>query len=81
MSESPNEKELLQRLALDASEGEQRSIDTLAYINRLNVEAERLWFAANRLYEADHWVGSIPLEEQIQLWTDLRDALGRAPSS
>lgn len=39
---------------------------------------ERLSRAATALYEAGHWHCDRPVDE-IALWTELRDALGREP--
>jgi hypothetical protein len=34
--------------------------------------------AANAIYEAAHWTADRPVDE-VALWTELRDALGREP--
>lgn len=39
---------------------------------------ERLQAAATALYEAGHWHCDRPVDE-MALWTELRDALGRDP--
>jgi len=44
------------------------------------VDGQRLHAAATALYEAGHWRCDRPCDE-VALWTELRDALGRTPGA
>lgn len=41
-------------------------------------DVRRLQKAATALYEAAHWTADRPVDD-VALWTELRDALGREP--